>query len=47
MTSVSINLSYRITLELLMQDQQIFPVNVVTMTRLIDDLAYRLKPFNA
>ncbi|MDI1267561.1 MAG: hypothetical protein PSV40_00455 [Polaromonas sp.] len=26
--SVSINLSYRITLELLIQDQQIFPVNV-------------------
>ena len=26
--SVSINLSYRITLELLMQDQQIIPVNV-------------------
>ncbi|MDP2823097.1 MAG: plasmid stabilization protein [Sulfuritalea sp.] len=27
--SVSINLSYRITLELLIQDQQIIPVNVV------------------
>ena len=26
--SVSINLSYRITLELLIQDQQIIPVNV-------------------
>jgi proteic killer suppression protein len=26
--SVSINLSYRMTLELLMQDQQIIPVNV-------------------
>ena len=28
--SVSINLSYRITLELLMQDQQIIPVSVGT-----------------
>jgi len=28
MHSVSINLSYRITLELLIQDQQIIPINV-------------------
>jgi len=34
--SVSINLSYRITLELLIQDMQIIPVNVATTMRRIE-----------
>ncbi len=38
--TVSINLSFRITLELLIQDEEIIPINVGIMMLRMDDWSY-------